>query len=99
MTDFLADGPGWHLGTKVVSGVWRSLITCGDVCSDTLELRGFDSCGESAEKDAVGFANTFPDIPCVSQILGGPFLRLGIRVERLSIPPRTDEVGKTLVDW
>ena len=80
MTDFLADGPGWHLGTKVVCGVWRSLITCGDVCSDTLELCGFDSCGESAEKDAVGFTKTFPDVPCVSQILGDPFLRLGIRM-------------------
>ena len=30
---------------------------------------------------------TFPDVPCVSQILGGLSLRLGIRRERLSIPP------------
>ena len=30
---------------------------------------------------------TFPDIPCVSQILGGPSLRLGIARERLTIPP------------
>ena len=26
-------GPDWHLGSTAVSGVWRSLITCGDVCS------------------------------------------------------------------
>ena len=32
--EFLADGPEWHLGSKAVSGVWRSLTTCGDVCSD-----------------------------------------------------------------
>ena len=32
---------------------------------------------------------TFPDIPCVSQMLGGPSLRLGIPLERLSIPPGT----------
>ena len=30
---------------------------------------------------------TFPDIPCVSQMLGGPSLRLGIPIERLCIPP------------
>ena len=30
----------------------------------------------------------FPDIPCVSQMLGGPSLRLGIPIERLSIPSR-----------
>ena len=38
MTEFLADGPDWHLGSKVVSSVWRSLITCGDVCSDVTEV-------------------------------------------------------------
>ena len=32
---------------------------------------------------------TFPDIPCVSQMLGGPSLRLGIPIERLSIPSGT----------
>ena len=32
---------------------------------------------------------TFPDFPCVSQMLGGPSLRLGTPVERLSIPPGT----------
>ena len=39
-----------------------------------------------AEEDATGFAKTFPDFPCVSQMLGGPSLRLGIPTERLSIP-------------
>ena len=34
-------GPDWHLGSKVVSGGWLSLITCGDVYSDTLETHGF----------------------------------------------------------
>ena len=37
---------------------------------------------------------TFPDIPCVSQMLGGPSLRLGIPIERLSIPPGTGWGGK-----
>ena len=55
--------------------------------SDTLETQGFDSYGQGAEEDAVGFAKTFPDIPCVSQMLGGPLLHLGIPRERLSIPP------------
>ena len=36
------------------------------------------SCGQGAEDDASGFAKkTFPDFPCVSQMLGGPSLRLG----------------------
>ena len=30
---------------------------------------------------------TFPDKPCVSQILGGPSMQLGIPTKRLSIPP------------
>ena len=29
---------------------------------------------------------TFPDIPCVSQMLGGPSLRLGVTKECLNIP-------------
>ena len=38
--EFLADGPDWHLGSKVVSGVRRR----GDVCSDTLEIHGLNPC-------------------------------------------------------
>ena len=34
-----------------------------------------------------GLAKTYPDFRCVSQMLGGPSLRLGIPTERLSIPP------------
>ena len=34
----------------------------------------------------VDLQKRFPDIPCVSQMLGGPSLRLGIPIERLSIP-------------
>ena len=37
---------------------------------------------------------TSPDIPCVSQMLGGPSLRLGIPIERLSIPPGIGWGGK-----
>ena len=48
---------------------------------------GLTPAEKGAEEDAVGFAKTFPDIPCVSRILGGPSLRLGIPRERLSIPP------------
>ena len=39
---------------------------------------------EGAVEDATGSAQTFHDIPCVSQMLGGPSLRLGIPEERLS---------------
>ena len=43
VTEFLADGPDWHLWSW--AGVWFSLITCGDACSDTLETQRFASCG------------------------------------------------------
>ena len=36
---------------------------------------------------------TFPDIPCVSQMLGGPALRLGTPKERLSIQEAFDVFG------
>ena len=38
--EFLAAGPDWHLESKVVSGVWRSLVTCGGIRSVTLEIQG-----------------------------------------------------------
>ena len=43
-----------------------------------------------------------PDISCVSQMLGGPSLRLGIPLERLSILPGTGRGGNDtgrLVTW
>ena len=51
MTELLADGPDWHLWSW--TGVWFSLITCGDVCSDILELHGFNFRGKCAEEDAI----------------------------------------------
>ena len=45
---------------------------------------------------------TFPNIPCVSQMLGGLSLRLGIPRERLCIPPGSRKGGKNegwLVTW
>ena len=39
-----------------------------------------------AEEYATGFAKTFPEKPCVSQMLGGPSLRLGVTKECLNIP-------------
>ena len=46
--------------------------------SVTFEIQGLNPPGEGDEEDATGFAKTFPDIPCVSQMLGGPFLGLGL---------------------
>ena len=65
-------------------------------------LHGFNSCRKSAEEDATGFAKTFPEIPCVSQMLGGPSLRRGIPTERLSISSRIGWGGNDtcrLVTW
>ena len=38
-------------------------------------------------KMLVDMQKTFPDIPCVSQILGGPSLRLGDTKDYRNIPP------------
>ena len=57
-----------------------------------------DSCG--AEEDAVGFAKTFPDIPCLSPntwqsiVLGSAFPENG-----LAFRQDFEKVGKTQVDW
>ena len=98
MIEFLADGPDWHLWSW--AGVWFSFFPAGDewIGSDIWELHGFNSCGKGAEEDAAGFAKTFPDIPCVSQMLGGPSLRHGIPTERLCIPPGTGWGGK-IASW
>ena len=45
----------------------------------------------------VGIAETFPEIPCVSPILGGPLLRLGI--PGLVFRQDLENVGKTLKEW
>ena len=58
------------------------------------------------EEDAVGFTKTFPDFPCVSQILGGSSLRLGIPGRtniflRSCVPGYTQrqcEISKDIVD-
>ena len=50
----------------------------------------------------VDLQKTFPDIPCVSQMLGGPSLRLGDTKECLNIPSSTgwrwNDTGR-LVTW
>ena len=45
---FVIRGQSFHqTWTQTSQNFWlhNSLITCGDVCSDILELHGFDSCG------------------------------------------------------
>ena len=44
------------------------------------------------KKTLLDLQQRFP-ISCVSQMLGGPFLRLGISRERLSIPPGSRKSG------
>ena len=48
-----------------------------------------DSIVEDKElmKMQVDLQKTFPDIPCVSQMLGGPSLRLGDTKDCRNIPP------------
>ena len=50
-------------------------------------LKDWTLADEVLKKTPLDLQTRFPDIPCVSQILGGPSLRLGIPRKRLSIPP------------
>ena len=50
------------------------------------------------KKKPVDSQKTFPDVPCVSQILGGASLRLGIP-SGLAFRQDFEKVGKTQVDW
>ena len=50
--------------------------------------------GKVLKRTQLDLQKTFPDIPCVSQMPGGPSLRLGILKERLSIPPGIGCGGK-----
>ena len=48
----------------------------------------------------VNLQKRFPEIPCVSQMHGGPSLRRGDTKEGLNNPSGIGVVmGKTLVDW
>ena len=54
------------------------------------------------KKTHLDLQKTFPDIPCVSQMLGSPSLRLGTPQERLSIPSGSGKGWKNagwLVTW
>ena len=99
MTEFLTDGPDWHL--------WSWSCVCllffsrrwwvnrfWYLWTPWIQFLRIRCCG--------GSAKTFPEKPCVSQMLDGPSLRLGIPIETLSIPPGTAWGGKDtrcLVTW
>ena len=95
MIELLADGPDWHPWSW--SCVRLSLIF--PLWMNEAALRYWNSmdsipADKVLKKTLLDLQKTFPDIPCVSQMLGGPFLRLGIPRERLGIPPRTGWGGK-----
>ena len=102
MTDFLANCPDWHIWSW--SCVRLLLFSTLDEWSGSSidELHWFNSWGWGAEEEAAGFSKTFPEKPCVSQMLGGPSLRLGIPIERLCIPSAkgwgVSDTGR-LVTW
>ena len=52
----------------------------------------------AVDEDACGLAKTFPDIPCVPQMHGGPSLRRGDTKEGLNNPSGIGCDGKD-TDW
>ena len=82
MTEFLADGPDWHLRSWFCSGL--SLFSAVDMrigSSKVFFQRKFNSWGYGADEEACGCAKTFPDIPDVSQIFGGLLCGAAIRMK------------------
>ena len=77
MTEILADGPDWHLRSGFCSGL--SLFSTVDEWSAPRLTNSIDAVLEDEElmKMHVDLQKTFPDIPCVSQMPGGPSLRRG----------------------
>ena len=86
MTESLADGPDWHLRSSFCSAFhFSSLWTNGAA----LRLTNSNDAilGDKVlMKTHLDFQKTFPDIPCVFQMKGGPSLRLGVMKECLNIP-------------
>ena len=69
------------------------------MCSDTLELHGFNSCGYGAEDDAAGFAKRFPIYHVCPKCLAANFCGSAFLQNGLAFYQELDEVGKTQVDW
>ena len=99
--EFLADGPDWHLGSKVVSGVWRSLrYMRWCVFRYVKKSKDWILLDKVMKRTLGESAKTFPDIPCVFQISGGLLLRLGISHRTASHPSRiTKRWELTRVVW
>ena len=69
------------------------------MCSDFLELHGFNSCGKGAEEDAVGFAKRFPIYHVCPKCLAARFCGSAFPENGLAFRQDLEKVGKTLVDW
>ena len=92
--EFLVDSLDWHLGSKAVSGVCRSLVTCGGVCFRQVGNPRIESFWMRRwRRRRWIFKKKFPDIPCVSKMFGGLSLRVSIHKKRLSIPPGPRKSG------
>ena len=95
---------GWRswLASRIqfVSGFWRSLVTCGDVSSVTLEIQGWNPPGLGDEEDACGFAknvsrhtNAYPKYLAAYRC-GSAFPQDGLASRQ-----DHDKVEVTQVDW
>ena len=87
MTEFLADGQDWHL--RSWSCVWPlTLLPLWMNEAALLFWNSMDSilADKVLKRTHLDLQKTFPDIPCVSQMLGGPSLRRGDTNEGLNIP-------------
>ena len=82
-----------------MSGVWRSLITCGDVCSDTLGIHGLIPPGQGFVEDAAGLQKRFQIYHVCPKCLAALLCGSALQQNGLAFLQELDEVGKTLVDW
>ena len=96
MTEFLGHGRDWHLRSRFFLVFHFSpLYSCEAAPQLSHSM-------DSTDENSCGFAETFPDIPCVSQMHGGPSLRRGDTNEDLNIPSSVGCLGNNfgrLVTW
>ena len=97
--NFLADGPDWHLWSW--AGVWLSLITCGDVCSDKLELHGFKLFRIKCWRRRCWICKkkSFPVFHVCPKCLAARFCGSAFPENGSAFHQDLDEEGRTLVDW
>ena len=81
------------------AGVWLSLITCGDVCSDTLQTHDSTAADKVLKKTPLDLQKRFPIHHVCPKCLAARFSGSAFPENGSAFRQDLEKVGKTLVDW